>query len=30
MGEPIQSFKELRVYQMACDLDQLIFWETLA
>src|ERR1017187_9765423 len=28
MGEPIQSFKELRVYQMACDLDYQVFLET--
>src|ERR1039458_2246201 len=30
MGEPIQSFKELRVYQLACDLDQKVFLETKA
>ena len=28
MVEPIQSFKELRVYQMACDLDYQVFLET--
>jgi four helix bundle protein len=28
MGEPIQSFKELRVYQVACDLDYQVFLET--
>src|ERR1039458_4537515 len=28
MGEPIQSFKELRVYQVACDLDYHVFLET--
>ena len=30
MGEPIQSFKELRVYQLACELDYLVFLETKA
>jgi four helix bundle protein len=28
MGEPIQSFTELHVYRMACDLDYQIFVET--
>jgi len=28
MGEPIHSFTELRVYQMACGLDYQIFLET--
>ena len=28
MGEPIQSFTDLRVYQMACDLDLEVFLET--
>ncbi len=30
MGEPIQSFKELRVYQLACDLDHQVFLEIKA
>jgi four helix bundle protein len=30
MGEPIQSFKELRVYQLACELDYQVFLETKA
>ena len=28
VGEPIYSFKELRVYQEACGLDKSIFLET--
>lgn len=28
VGQPIRSFKDLRVYQEACDLDELIFVET--
>lgn len=28
MGERISTFKELRVYQMACELDERVFAET--
>jgi four helix bundle protein len=28
MGEPIRSFTDLRVYQMACELDLEVFLET--
>lgn len=30
MGTPIQSFKDLQVYQIACDLDYAVFVETRA